>query len=563
MGEPATRWTSRPLLAAGLRVAVFVAPLALSAAVAFAVLAILPLEGAPPVILAGAWIGLGVATAVVMFVTDRLARRLLPVAAFMRLSLVLPDGMPSRFAAASARLTPEQLAREVDHARAGHPGDSSSEAAARLLRLVAELADHDALTRGHSERVRAYSQIIGESLGVSDDDLDRLNWAALLHDVGKLAVPGEVLNKRGRPSDEEWDQLKAHAEEGARMAAPLAGWLGEWFPAISEHHERWDGSGYPAGLAGEEISLAGRVVAVADAYDVMTSDRTYSRALTRADALEELAECSGSHFDPLVVRAMIDASAALPRFAYGSGGWFGPLPLLGRFASAPTLAPNAASTILASAALVGAGTLAPPTLSAAASLVAPPPAVAPAAASSADRVPAVAADRSVANPPEDSPREPGETGGAPAEGSASEPRGEDETAPVPSSPPRGGSGTGAGPGTGAGESSAGSGGSEPRAPVPPVLEEVVDVVETVAPPVVKDIVDTVEAVVPTEVIPTEVVPVPEVPATPPPVELPPAVPSPPTPPMSPTVPGGGLDSVDTSGNGVPVEIPPTPGPGLP
>lgn len=574
--ESTTRWTARPLWAAVLRSAVFLGPMALSATVVLVALAVLPLGGSSVPVLVASWIGLGAVAAVVMLAADRFARRLLPVAALMRLSLVLPDEMPSRFATASERLTPEELEREVAHARAGSPGDSSADAAARLLRLVAELADHDALTRGHSDRVRVYSQIIGQSLGLSDDDLDRLNWAALLHDVGKMAVPGEVLNKRGRPSDDEWEQLKAHADEGARMAAPLADWLGEWFPAISQHHERWDGTGYPAGLAGEEISLAGRIVAVADAYDVMTSDRTYADARSRADALEELASCSGSHFDPVVVRAMLDASTGLPRFAYGSGAWFGPLPVLGRLASLPSLAPTTASTILASAAIVGAGTLAPGTLSAAVSLVAPPPAAAPASAAADDAGPGIdtggmppaATDgRDPARDPESAP---------PAEESTERETPSGDWAParlggaVPATSP-GGSGDqiADGPGPSGGDGGTGPPDPDPQDPgpdpvTPPIVEDVTEAVKAVAPPIVEEVVDAAETLVPTEQLPD--VPVPSPPELP--VELPDAD-APVVPPVSvpEPAPGGGVPVGLNAADGAPPELPlgtsPPPTPSLP
>ena len=102
------------------------------------------------------------------------------------------------------------------------------------------------MTRGHSERVRAYSQMIAKELRLSRDEVDRLNWAALLHDVGKLEVPAEILNKPGRRPTRS-GSIRSHPELGARLAEPLRAWLGEWTDAIADHHERWDGKGYPRG----------------------------------------------------------------------------------------------------------------------------------------------------------------------------------------------------------------------------------------------------------------------------------------------------------------------------
>jgi putative nucleotidyltransferase with HDIG domain len=259
------------------------------------------------------WIGLSAAATVVLIGLARLSRRLLPLAALMRLSLVFPDGAPSRFRIALRTGTVATLEERLAAARLGAPGRTPLEAAELLLALVAHLDEHDPLTRGHSERVRAYSQNVGRELRLGRRDLDLLNWAALLHDVGKLEVPHEILAKEGRPTAEEWEVLRGHPTAGAALAAPLRPWLGEWSAAIDEHHERWDGTGYPRGLADEGISLAGRIVAVADAFDVMTSTRSYKRPGSVAQARRELARCAGTHFDPGVVRAFLAISVRQSR----------------------------------------------------------------------------------------------------------------------------------------------------------------------------------------------------------------------------------------------------------
>ena len=191
------------------------------------------------------WACLTGAATVVLLVVGRITRRLLPLAALLKLSLVFPDEAPSRFRVAMRSGTVETLRERIAAARSGRPGETPIEAAQRLLTLVVALDVHDALTRGHSDRVRAYSQMIGKELGLSRRDLDLLNWAALLHDVGKLNIPIETLQKPGRPSEDEWVLLRRHPQLGAELVAPLAGWLGEWAEAVPQHHERWDGRGYP------------------------------------------------------------------------------------------------------------------------------------------------------------------------------------------------------------------------------------------------------------------------------------------------------------------------------
>ena len=139
---------------------------------------------------------------------------------------------------------------------------------------------HDRLTRGHSERVRAYTHMVGEELKITGAELDHLRWSALLHDIGKLLVSAEILNKPGKLTDAEFEAIKQHPEFGRELVAPLVGWLGDSARAVWEHHERWDGWGYPRGIAGTDISLAGRIVAVTDAFDVMTSTRSYKEPIS-------------------------------------------------------------------------------------------------------------------------------------------------------------------------------------------------------------------------------------------------------------------------------------------
>ena len=163
--------------------------------------------------------------------------------------------------------------------------------------------------------------MVGAELKISGAALDHLRWSALLHDIGKLLVSAEILNKPGTLTDAEFDVVKQHPEFGRELVAPLVGWLGDSARAVWEHHERWDGQGYPSGLSGTEISLAGRIVAVTDAFDVMTSARSYKAPISPAAARAELARCAGSQFDEAIVRAFLNVSLGRLRMAMGPLSW--------------------------------------------------------------------------------------------------------------------------------------------------------------------------------------------------------------------------------------------------
>ncbi|MEM7339239.1 MAG: HD-GYP domain-containing protein [Actinomycetota bacterium] len=252
---------------------------------------------------------------------DRSMRRFLPLAALFNMTLVFPDRAPSRFGialrAGSMRKMRELIERQ--HLR------SHQDAAEFIVTLVASVGRHDRLTRGHTERVRAYSDLIAQELDLPMRDRQLLSWGAMIHDVGKLTVSPDVLNLPGRPDDDQWNQLRGHPGAGANIVAPLANWLAPWHLAASEHHERWDGKGYPNGLAGTDISLAGRIVGVADAYDVITSTRSYKKAMSHEAARREMVRCSGTQFDPTIVRALLHASLNQNRSQLGVIGWLSEL----------------------------------------------------------------------------------------------------------------------------------------------------------------------------------------------------------------------------------------------
>lgn len=173
-----------------------------------------------------------------------------------------------------------------------------------LCALSSALDTRDTETSGHSERVVSFSLRLGRELGLTPDGLRSLEYGALLHDVGKIGVPDAILHKPGQLTEEEWVQMRCHPLHGCEILRGIT-FLEGAARVVAQHHEKWDGSGYPLGLAGREIDLNARIFMVVDAYDAMTSDRVYRLGRPHAAACEELLRCSGSHFDPEIVRAFV------------------------------------------------------------------------------------------------------------------------------------------------------------------------------------------------------------------------------------------------------------------
>jgi HD-GYP domain-containing protein (c-di-GMP phosphodiesterase class II) len=173
-----------------------------------------------------------------------------------------------------------------------------------LLGLANALEAKDSCTRGHSERVGTRARRIAAALGLPPDEIDIVTQAALLHDIGKIGVPESVLRKRGALDQAEWTLLCNHPLIGAQIVAPFDFFAGGAL-VIRHHHERWDGSGYPDGLAGAAIPLGARIVAVADVFDALTSDRPYRSALGRDAALLYLTDEAGRTLDPDVVAVLL------------------------------------------------------------------------------------------------------------------------------------------------------------------------------------------------------------------------------------------------------------------
>ena len=372
--EESRAWHSRPGVARALRIGIVVAPILITI-----VLVTIVSRGFPrPEQLThaiGWWIGISVFATLLLAMVDRIFRRLLPIVALFKISLVFPDSAPSRFSTALRTGTVKQLKRKM--ASGELETSTPQEAAEQLIGIAAALNAHDRLTRGHTERVRAYSVMIGEEMGLDDHEIELLNWSGLIHDVGKLHVPTEILNKPGRPDDDEWAVLKEHPSHGGELIEPLRDFLGDFAESATQHHEKFDGTGYPLGLAGEEITLAGRIVAVADAYDVMTSTRSYKKPMSAEVAREELARNSGTQFDPEVVRAFLNIALGHLRLVAGPLAGLAQLPL-----------PTAATAGAGSAAATGASAAATIAVATVSGLVdpVPPPEDPPAAVALVDIV---------------------------------------------------------------------------------------------------------------------------------------------------------------------------------
>ncbi|MDR7317487.1 HD domain-containing phosphohydrolase [Brevibacillus nitrificans] len=171
----------------------------------------------------------------------------------------------------------------------------------RSFYLAVEMKDP--YTAGHTERVTAYALILYDYLDEKTRDQfsrDDLRYASLMHDIGKVAIPDQVLLKAGKLTNEEYKKMKQHSTIGANIVEQIAS-LAHVSPGVRHHHERWDGKGYPDQLKGEEISLFGRIIAVADTFDAMTTTRSYRKAMTFDQAYEEIVKCSGTQFDPKIV----------------------------------------------------------------------------------------------------------------------------------------------------------------------------------------------------------------------------------------------------------------------
>ena len=206
-------------------------------------------------------------------------------------------------AAAADRLNRVQL---LGGGRAeAQPADLASEGVSQTVAGLAEaLLERDRYTGEHSERVAELSSRVALSLGLDEREAERVRTAALLHDIGKVGIPDDILRKGGELTEQEWLTMRGHPMIGERIVRSMPG-LGPVARIIRHEHERWDGSGYPDALKGDEIPIGARIVLACDAYHAMTSDRPYRTALSHSDAIRELAEGAGSQFDPQVTEVLI------------------------------------------------------------------------------------------------------------------------------------------------------------------------------------------------------------------------------------------------------------------
>lgn len=189
--------------------------------------------------------------------------------------------------------------------------------------LTATLDARDPYTAGHSERVTRYSLMIAEEAGMPEEFREALEWGGLLHDIGKIGIRDNILLKQERLTLDEVDKLKEHPAIGANIIDMMEPkhLLHDAKMVARHHQEKWDGSGYPDGLKGEEIPPAARIVAIADAFDAMTTDRPYSKGRPFEEALAEIERCAGTHFDPVFAQAFVRAMRRQMARSGAAGAW--------------------------------------------------------------------------------------------------------------------------------------------------------------------------------------------------------------------------------------------------
>jgi len=198
---------------------------------------------------------------------------------------------------ATAGITYEMMRQRARTASHAH-GKQQRDKIMQSLTAVANAIDaNDEYTAGHSMRVAAYSVEIADRMGMDKSFLENIYYTGLLHDVGKIGISTEIIKKLGKLTAEEYESIKSHTNIGFEIVKNVTAIPG-LIDGVTEHHERWDGKGYHQGLEGEEISLTGRIIAVADAYDAMSSERSYRTALSKKVIVQEFEDCAGLQFDP-------------------------------------------------------------------------------------------------------------------------------------------------------------------------------------------------------------------------------------------------------------------------
>jgi diguanylate cyclase (GGDEF)-like protein/putative nucleotidyltransferase with HDIG domain len=207
----------------------------------------------------------------------------------------------------------EQFTRSLAEQSGGVAPDTLPEAVVETVTSLALAIDaKDHYTQGHSQKVSAYAVVIAKALGMSESEVEEIRLAALLHDIGKVGIPETILNKSGPLDASEWETMKTHTELGAKILEPLQT-MDRIRLMVRHHHEFYDGTGYPDRLEGENIPYGARLIAIADAYDTITSERTYKKARTSEDAFRELERCAANQFDPELVALFIETMRRSPR----------------------------------------------------------------------------------------------------------------------------------------------------------------------------------------------------------------------------------------------------------
>jgi diguanylate cyclase (GGDEF)-like protein/putative nucleotidyltransferase with HDIG domain len=180
-----------------------------------------------------------------------------------------------------------------------------------LTSLALAVDSKDQFTQGHSHKVSSYAVLIAEAIGLKGSEIEEVRLGGMLHDVGKVGIMESILNKNGPLNPDEWEAMKRHVEYGAKLLEPLRG-TERVRQMVAHHHEFFDGSGYPEGLTGKQIPMGARIIAIADAYDTITSERTYKKARTPEEAFSELSRCGNAQFDPELVQVFISRLRELP-----------------------------------------------------------------------------------------------------------------------------------------------------------------------------------------------------------------------------------------------------------
>jgi len=199
----------------------------------------------------------------------------------------------------------ELRARVKSLLRMKHLNDLLDRADTVISSLANAIEAKDKYTEGHNERVSCYAVALARAVGLSEPEQEIVRMAGVLHDIGKIGVPDNVLNKKGPLNEDEFDRILSHPQKGEKILKPLRSLSGVR-DVVLHHHERYDGKGYPQGLKGEQIPIYARIVAIADSFDAMTTTRSYRKALSKEDALRELQDKAGVMWDPYLVQKFVE-----------------------------------------------------------------------------------------------------------------------------------------------------------------------------------------------------------------------------------------------------------------